>query len=93
MTQQSHSWTSERENFNTKRCMHPSVPCSAGHNSQDPGNNLNVHQQMNKQRLRGTYIQRTITATKNSKMMPSAATRMNLEIITLSEESQRQISS
>ena len=39
------------------------------------------------------YTMEYYSATKNNKIMPFAATWMNLEIIILSEESQRQISS
>ena len=55
------------------------------------GNNLNVHQQMNRLRKCGTYTQwNTIQPQINNKIMPFAATWMEPEILILSEVSQKE---
>ena len=55
------------------------------------GNNLNVHQQMNGLRTCGTYIQWNTTQPQTPpQIMPFVGTCMQLEILILSEVSQKE---
>ena len=58
------------------------IPIKTGKQPKYPsrqGNNLNIHQQMNGLRC-GTYTQWILLSQKKNKIMPFAATRMDLEI-------------
>ena len=56
----------------------------------DHGSNLNVHRQRNGYRRRGTFITvEYYSAIKKNETMPFVATWMDLEIIILSEVSQK----
>ena len=76
-----------RANRNSKRYVHPSVHSSTVHKTQTRHrSNLHGHQQRTRERRRDTYTQWNATPLKNkNKIIPFAATRMDLEIVTLSE--------
>ena len=94
MIQQPHSWTYVQIKLSFKKIHAPL--CSLLHYLQLPphGNNPNVHQQMNGLRRYGAYTQWNATwPSKKNKIMPFAATCMELESLILSKsERERQIS-
>ena len=53
-------------------------------------NNLNVHRQMTGQRRCGVYITEYYSTIKRNEIMPFAATQIQVEIIILSEVSQKE---
>ena len=61
------------------------------HYSQYPGHgsNINIHQQINKGNVVNIYNKLSLSHKKNE-MMPFAATRMDLQVVILSEVSQRE---
>lgn len=61
-SQQTHFWVFLQENGNQDLEETSSLPCSLRPYSQQPrrGNNLNVHQQMNRLKKCGLYIRRII---------------------------------
>ena len=73
-----------RQNFYSKRYMHPYVHFSTIHNSQGMETTY-VHWKMNGLRRCGTYMQCNTIAIKKDKIMPFAATWMELEFLILSE--------
>ena len=91
MTQQSHSWAYIWTKLSLKKTHAPACSIAAPRH----GNNQNVHQQMIGFRRCGTYTQwNTSQPLKKNKIMPFAATWMELETLILSEvksERERQI--
>ena len=88
MIQLSHSWAYVPTKLQFKKLYAPL--CSLQHYLQQPRHesNLNVHGQMNGLR-RLVCIYNGILATKKNEIMPFAATQMDLQIIIISEASQR----
>ena len=68
--------------------MHPYVHCNTPFTIARHGNNLNVHQQMTK-KMWCICTMEYFSAVKKNKIMPSAATWMELKILRLSEVSQK----
>ena len=86
MIQQSQFWAYIRTKTTIQK--NTCTPMFIAHYSKQPRhrNNLNVHQYINGLRRCGTYIQwNTIQPLKKRKIMPFAATWMQLEILILSE--------
>ena len=79
-----------RENFNLKRYMHPNVHCSTIYNSQGmETTNTSTDRGMGKEDVVHIYSGILLSYKKNE-IMSFAATQMDMEIITLSEISQRE---
>ena len=77
-----------RENSNLKKYMQPYVHCSTSHNSQD----VETTQMLTDDWIRKTwyiYTMEHYSAIKKNKIMPFAATWMELETLILSEMSQK----
>ena len=68
--------------------MHPKVHCSPTYNRKTQTQE-NVHWQI-KAKEDAVYVHSEMLAIKNNEIMPFVATRMDLEIITLSEVSQKE---
>ena len=87
------------ENHNSKRYTHSNVHRSTIYNSQDmEATKMSINRGLNKDDIYiySVYIvhiyNRLLLSHKKNEIMPSTAIWMNLEIITLSEVRQRQIS-
>ena len=96
MIQESNSWayiqkkTKTKQKHNLKIYIHPNVHCSTIYNSQDVElAYMSINRGMDKEDV--VHIYSEILAIKNNKIMPLAATWMDLEIILLNEVSQKEI--
>ena len=91
MIQQSHSWHISGQNYNSERYMHPYVHSSTIHNSQDMETTWkSIDRWMDEEGLVHIYVTKYYSAIKRNEIMPFATTWMNLEIIILSEVSQKE---
>ena len=77
----------QEKNHNSKRCMQPNVHGSTIHNSRDM-DLMSIHRGMDTEDV--VYTQWTIIQPWKDEIMPCAATRMDPEIMIISEVSQRQ---
>ena len=92
MTQQFHSAyiPEKNKNINLKRYMHPNVHNSVICNCQDMETTLmSIDRGMGKEDVVHIYTMEYYPGIKKNEIMPFAATWMDLEIIILSEVSQR----
>ena len=90
MIQQSHSWAYIQTKHSLKKIHAPL--CSLKHYSQEPrhGNNLNAHQQMNELGDVVHVYSGILLCHEKDKIMPCAATWMEVETLILSEVSQKE---